>query len=249
MIGIELRGATVDFPLVGPEFFSFKRSLLSLHRPLIEHVRAVNNVSLTIKEGERVGLIGANGAGKTSLLKVLAGIYPPTRGKVMIKGQVSALFDLTTGMDMELNGVENIKLRLMLLGYRGAKIDKMVEEVIDFAELGDFIHMPVRTYSSGMFVRLSFGICTVMAPEILVLDEFLGAGDAAFAKKAESKVRALMDSGNIVIVSSHALSGIVAECTRCIWIDKGRLRASGPPAEIVQDYLASTADVSEDQPV
>lgn len=202
---------------------------------------ALRDLNLKIKKGERVGLIGYNGAGKSTLLKTVIGNIPPTEGTVVVDGKVQALMELGTGFHPEFTGRENIRASLAYQGISSKEIKEKEEEIIDFAELDDFIDQPVKTYSSGMYARLAFSTATVIEPDILIIDEILGAGDAYFAGKSVERMRKLTeDSGATVLFVSHDLGSVQQLCNRVIWIDRGRVIAEGEPLEITKMYYAAT---------
>ena len=240
MSGIRLSNIVLEYPLVAAGQRSLKGLLQGFLGPKVASPkvhRALDGISLSITSGERVGLIGRNGAGKTTLLKLLAGIYPASSGELHIEGDISTLLDLAVGMDLERTGRENILARLYILGVPRRQAQSMVQAIEDFAELGSFIEQPVRTYSSGMFVRLAFSIAISTQPEILLLDEFLAAGDALFFEKAEAAMDKLATSGNIFVVASHSMPLVEAKCNRAIWLDGGKIMADGSPSEVVRAYL------------
>ncbi len=199
-------------------------------------ITALNNVNLRIKRGERVGLIGLNGAGKSTLLKVMAQIYRPTRGICITQGNICPLFEFATGFEMDLTGWHNIRIRGMLLGMSRNELDEKIKEIAQFTELGDFLNYPVRTYSAGMFIRLAFAVSTAIDPEILLLDEVMGAGDAAFAKKAQDRINQFIDKGQIMIFSSHSFDLLQKFCERTIWLQKGVVMADGPTEAVWKEY-------------
>ncbi len=199
-------------------------------------VEALRGVSLEVKAGERVGLIGHNGAGKSTLLKVMAGIYPPTSGRARTVGRVCPLFEFATGFEYNRSGWENIRIRAMLLGMPPNEIEAKLPEIADFSELGKFLDYPVRTYSTGMFVRLAFAVSTSVNPEILLLDEVMGAGDLAFTEKANVRMREFMDQGKILVFSSHSLDLLAEYCNRTVWMDHGRVIEDGPTTSVVNAY-------------
>lgn len=200
---------------------------------------ALRGLNLEIKRGERLGLIGRNGAGKSTLLKIITGNIAPTEGKVEVKGRVQALMELGTGFHPEFTGRQNIQASLAYQGLSQAKIRELEEEIIDFSELDDFIDQPIKTYSAGMYARLAFTVATVIEPEILIIDEVLGAGDAYFAGKCVERMRKLTeDSGATVLFVSHDLGSVQALCNRAIWIDKGTIRSEGEPLNIIKQYSA-----------
>jgi ABC-type polysaccharide/polyol phosphate transport system ATPase subunit len=207
-------------------------------------VRALDNVSLKLRHGDRVGIIGHNGAGKSTMLRVLAGIYQPSQGLIDIDGRVSPLFNTSPGMDMDDTGYENIVTCGLLLGMTRAEIDRKLPEIEAFTELSDYLALPTKTYSSGMLVRLGFAIATAIDPEILLLDEGLGAGDARFAKRAAARVEALIGRSSIMVLASHSDELIRQMCNRAILLEHGRVIADGP-TESVLDFYAQT---NKDQP-
>lgn len=199
---------------------------------------ALRDVDLDVLEGQRIGIIGANGAGKSTLLKVLTGNLAPTSGTVAINGKVSAMLSLTSFLDPEQSGLENIRFNLVVGGAKAVDIPRLTEEIIDFTELGAFIKAPVRTYSSGMNARLAFGISTAITPDILVVDEVLGAGDAYFASKATMRMIELCEQGRALLFVSHAMSAVQMLCDTAIWMDNGQVREIGPVEEVARRYEA-----------
>ena len=204
---------------------------------LIKDVHAVNNVCLDIHEGDRLGIIGRNGAGKSTILKAIGGIYPLTNGTIEVKGIIRALFELNLGFDFDATGRENIMYRGLLLGELPSVVKAKTQEIIDFAELGEFIDYPVKAYSAGMQVRLAFAISTSIRGEIVLLDEVIGAGDAAFFKKAKARITDLIQSAKILVLVSHDLGSIKEFCNRVIWMDNGSIMADGKPEEVINSYL------------
>lgn len=207
-------------------------------------VRALEEVSLRIEPGERVGIIGHNGAGKSTMLKLLAGIYEPTRGQRAVEGTVSSLFDLMLGFEPEASGWENIRYRGYLQGETPRTIAPKLEAIAAFAELGDFLNMPVRYYSSGMLVRLAFAIATAIEPEILLVDEVLSVGDLAFQEKARQRMRDMMDRAELIVCVSHDLDSLGQVCERGIWMDHGRLRLDGPIDEVIAAYVQEVSGLA-----
>jgi lipopolysaccharide transport system ATP-binding protein len=186
-------------------------------------VNALTDVSLTIKAGDRVGLVGHNGAGKTSLLRMLAGVFEPNRGVLQIDGRVSSLIDVTLGMDQEATGYDNILIRGLILGLTRKRIRELTPEIEDFSELGQYLSMPVRTYSSGMVLRLAFSIATCIHPDILLMDEWLSVGDAGFVKKAENRLKELVDRASILVIASHNQRIISELCNVRVTLEHGRV--------------------------
>ena len=199
-------------------------------------VHALQDVNLTLDEGDRVGIIGHNGAGKSTLLRLLAGIYPPTKGKRHVDGRISSLFDIALGFESEATGWENIGYRSYLQGETPRTIKDKIQPIAEFSELGDFLDMPVRHYSSGMSVRLAFSIATAIEPEILLVDEVLSAGDMAFQEKARRRMQEMMVKAKIIVMVSHDLSSIGRLCERAIWLDHGTIRADGPVHAVIKAY-------------
>jgi ABC-type polysaccharide/polyol phosphate transport system ATPase subunit len=199
-------------------------------------VRALDNVSLTINHGDQVGIIGHNGAGKSTMLRVFAGIYEPSQGTISIEGRVSPLFNTSPGLDLDDTGYENIVTCGLLLGMTRAEIERKLPEIEAFSELSDYLALPARTYSSGMLVRLGFAIATAIDPEILLLDEELGAGDARFAMQAAKRVKGLIDRSSIMVLASHSAELISQMCNRAILLDHGRVVADGPAKDVLDLY-------------
>jgi ABC-2 type transport system ATP-binding protein len=202
-------------------------------------VGALEDINLNLREGDRLGLIGHNGAGKSTLLRLLAGAYAPTRGRVVSMGRISTLFSSTPGLNADATGRENVKTCGLHLGMGLAEIDRKVDAITDFAELGDYIDQPVRIYSAGMLMRLGFAIATAIDPEILLLDEGLATGDAQFARKAEQRMHELIRRSPILVIASHSMSLLSTICTSCVQLDHGRIVEAGTPAEVARRYQES----------
>jgi lipopolysaccharide transport system ATP-binding protein len=234
----------VSFPLYHGESRTLKKTFFSTasgrlgeddkHRLMVE---ALRNVSFSLRSGDRLGFIGSNGAGKTTLLRTMAGIYEPVAGRITIDGAVTALLDPSQGLNMDLSGNENIRLRALFSGFSDAQIRQLQADVAAFAELDQFLDLPVRTYSSGMVVRLSFALATSIRPQILLMDEWLMAGDASFIDKARHRVETMVRGAEILVLSSHNTDIILRWCNRVIWMDAGRVRADGTPEEVLAAYL------------
>src|SRR5262249_31623556 len=205
------------------------------------NVKALSGLNFNIEQGERFGLMGLNGSGKTTLLKVLAGIYRPSRGQLLASGRVSALLDIAVGMNAELTGYENIILRGMYMGIHPREMRKRSDEIAEFTELGDYLAMPLRTYSSGMIVRLSFAIATCIAPEILLLDEWLSAGDAPFIAKAKKRMDEFVRLSSVLVLASHSMALLEEWCTHGIWLEFGHVKMMGPISEVVAAYNKATS--------
>jgi ABC-type polysaccharide/polyol phosphate transport system ATPase subunit len=199
-------------------------------------VDALRQVTLRIGSGERVGLIGLNGAGKSTLLKVMAKIYPPTSGRAMVNGHVCPMFEFATGFEMNQSGRDNIRIRGLLLGMSPAEIEDKLPEIAEFTELGEFLDYPVRTYSAGMFIRLAFAVSTSINPEILLIDEVMGAGDIRFAEKARRRMFEFMEQGKILVFASHAVNLLESYCRRTIWLEAGTVHMDGDTRDVLEAY-------------
>jgi teichoic acid transport system ATP-binding protein len=212
------------------EWLSGKRSQKS------DHIWALKHIDLTVYTGEVLGVIGHNGAGKSTLCRVISKILNPDTGDIQVEGQVSALLSLGTGFNKELTGKENIFLNGMMLGFRRKEIQRMYHDIVEFADIGDFIEQPIKKYSSGMKARLGFSIAAMLKPDILVLDEALSTGDAVFREKASHKIQEILGEAKLVIIVSHSLEFIESQCTQAIWIDQGEIRAYGSPGSVCAQY-------------
>jgi ABC-type polysaccharide/polyol phosphate transport system ATPase subunit len=244
---ISLRELSVDFPIYQGSSRSLKKQLFAtskqgnLARDALDriNVRALNNITLDIKDGDRLGLIGTNGSGKTTLLKVLARIYYPTRGRIAVSGRISALLDATVGFNPEATGRENIILRGMYMDVHPRQMRSYIDEIADFTELGPYLDMPVRTYSSGMMVRLGFAVSTCIPPEILLMDEWIAAGDASFLDKAQKRMQEFVGGSNIVVLASHSLPLLQEWCNRAILLDHGHMTATGAVEDVIGAYQSA----------
>lgn len=244
---IEFENVVLRYP-VGPFVKgSIKSGLFSLfgHTPLEnqnrDHVTALDHVSLKIERGERVGIIGHNGAGKSTTLQTIAGIYPIADGTITINGTIQSLFNVGLGFESDATGRENVIYRGYAMGCTPQEIAARAEEIIAFADLGDFIDLPLRTYSSGMYVRLAFAILTYLQGDILLIDEIFGAGDASFQKKAIERLRNLMATAGIVVMVGHDMNMIRSTCTRVLWLERGKIRMDGKADVVVDAYLKAAA--------
>jgi len=244
---IELHSVDLKYPLAGHFSHSFQswvghkvggvlRSNNS-NENLVSYVHALRGISLKIGDGCKLGIIGHNGSGKTTLLRVLSGVYPPTKGKITIKGKICALTDFTLGMDPNANGLKNIEFRLVFMGFTFKEARKSVDEIVEFSGLGDFINFPVRTYSTGMFLRLAFAISTHFTPDILILDEVIGAGDEDFRLKAKERLEKIIYGSRIVVLSSHDLGAVKSYCDSAICLQQGKIVHQGLPEDVVNGYL------------
>ena len=244
MANILIDQLSISFPLYHGESRSLKKTVFAAasgrlgedrsHRLVVQ---ALRDISFTLNRGDRLGLIGSNGAGKTTLLRAMAGIYEPTTGTVTLNGAVTALLDPGQGMNLELTGRENIRLRGLYSGLADPHIKQLQSDVADFAGLGHFLELPVKTYSSGMIVRLGFALATAIKPQILLMDEWILAGDASFLDKARHRLETMVRGAEVLVLSSHNADIIMQWCNRVIWMDNGEVRADGPPHEILEAYL------------
>lgn len=221
MIRCELKNVTVEFPIHTVTSRSIKNTFISTisngkltNDQKFPVVKGIKNISLNLKPGDRLGVTGPNGSGKTTLLRTIAGIYAPTHGVMNIKGRISSLLDVSFGLDMEATGLENIRMRGVLMGLSLNQIKSLEDEIADFTELGKFINLPVRSYSSGMNMRLGFAVSTAIPSDILLLDEWLSVGDADFSKKAEKRLNEMMKKSEIVIMASHDHQLIKKTCNQ-----------------------------------
>lgn len=201
-----------------------------------EHIWALKNVNLEIKKGEVVGIIGWNGSGKSTLLKLIAGVTRPTAGALRVDGKVSPLIELGAGFHPELTGRENIYLNASILGIPKKVVAQKYREIVDFAELSQFIDTPVKHYSSGMYMRLGFSVAVNVEPDILLIDEILAVGDTAFQEKCLKKMQSFKNKGVTIIFVSHALASVAAFCERTIWVDSGQIKADGTSQEVIKKY-------------
>ena len=199
-------------------------------------IRSLEDVSFEIHEGERVGIVGHNGAGKSTLLRALSNVYAPTAGRAEIVGEIGSLVDIGLGIDGEATGRENIFIRGALLGLKRREIEERFDEIVEFSELGEFSNMPVRTYSSGMHLRLAFAVATIIRPEILLMDEWLSVGDAAFNEKAEQRLSDLVKSSRILVIASHSRELIERTCNRAMWFEHGKLKLDADPRTVCEAY-------------
>lgn len=242
MVSIDVWNAAVDFPIFDAKSRSLKKAVLNkaggkigtdTKVPIIEALRDIN---LSLRHGDRVALVGYNGAGKSTLLRLLAGIYEPTRGSSRIEGKVAPIFDLGVGMDPELSGIENIIIRGLFLGMSRKQMEERLDDIGEFSELGDYLEMPLRTYSTGMRVRLALGVVTSINPEILLLDEGIGAVDAEFLEKARDRLNDLVRRSGILVFASHSDEFLVELCDTAIWMDKGQILEHGSLRNVLWQY-------------
>ena len=243
---IELKDVSLRFINYADKQYSLKRAVLDLvlrREPAVDRSEfwALRDLNLTIGHGERAGVVGSNGAGKSTLLRLLARIYPPTSGQVTIRGSVAPLIEMGAGFNAELSGTDNIVFNGAMLGFSRAQMLAKADGIYEFTGLREFADMPLKYYSSGMYMKLAFAIATEVHPDILLIDEALGVGDAAFQEKAKARLRRLMDRSQAVILVSHNMNSLRELCTRGLWIQHGRLVADGPIHDVIDRYLAATS--------
>lgn len=252
MSSIVLSNLSLRFPLYRDSSRSLKRSLFEAGKAVsrsrsITHegshtvVNALNDISLRVEHGERIGLIGTNGAGKSTLLRVLAGIYEPTLGEIAVDGRVSALLNIGIGADPDATGYENILLRGLYMGMHPDEIKELAPSIAEFSELGEFLDVPVRKYSAGMSMRLSFAIATALEPDILLMDEWIMAGDRNFLAKARERVDSFVSRSQILVLASHSPQILAQWCTRLIWMDRGTIVMDGETNSVLKQYEAGAA--------
>jgi ABC-type polysaccharide/polyol phosphate transport system ATPase subunit len=243
---LTLDNVSVSFPIYHGGSRSLKKSLLfrgsgghlatdANQRVVVE---ALRNISTQICAGDRVALIGSNGAGKTTLLRVMAGIYEPVIGTVRSRGRISPMFDIALGIDSEISGYENIRMRGLILGMTPQEIEAQTQDIVDFTGLGDYLDIPVRTYSSGMMTRLTFAVATCFAPEILLMDEWIMAGDANFIAKARQRTERFVAKASILVLASHSNETCRQFCNKALWMDQGQLRLAGPIEDVLDAYTS-----------
>jgi len=235
MVAVTLEGVCIDYPIYGADSRSIKKSLLRVgvgarvsheaHRRITVH--ALRDISLQFRVGDRIGLVGPNGAGKSTLLRTIAGIYEPARGRVLVDGRVTTLFGLNVGIEQEATGLENITLRGLATGMTRREIERRVTDIADFTELGEYLNFPLYTYSTGMRARLAFAISTAIEPEILLMDEWIGAGDASFIEKVQGRLNSMVDEARILVLASHNNDLLSRLCNRIVELEAGRVKRTG----------------------
>ena len=238
-MAVEVKDVTMIFNMASESLGSLKEYFISLarHKLFFEEFRALKNISFDVHRGEVVGLVGTNGSGKSTMLKIIAGVLEPSEGEVKVHGNIAPLIELGAGFDPELSARENIYLNGALLGYTKEFIDASFDEIIEFAELKDFVDMPLKNFSSGMVARIAFAIATITEPDILIVDETLSVGDVFFQQKCERRIQHFIESGDVtVLFVSHSMEQVERICQRAVWIEKGDLRMDGPVDEVCKAY-------------
>jgi lipopolysaccharide transport system ATP-binding protein len=246
MVRITLQKVCLDYPIYHSSTRSIRKQfalasrvgglISSASSPTVTIIQALREIDLDLRPGDRLALVGHNGAGKSTLLRVLAGIYQPTAGTILCEGRRMSLTDIQVGQDDEATGYEMILLRGLLMGLSRAESQDKAAEIAEFSELGDFLYLPIRTYSSGMLLRLFFSIATSITADILLMDEWIAAGDEAFVRKANTRLNALVDQARIFVIASHDRMTLQRHCTRGVLIETGRIKTDGPLEEVLADY-------------
>jgi len=236
MTSVVATNISVEFPIYGGKSRSLKNTFIRaatgglLARDAADHVviRALNDLSFEFREGDRVGIVGHNGSGKSTLLRTIAGAYEPVSGAIDVAGKLATMLSISLGMDTESTGYENIFLRATIMGLRTREIEPLVDDICAFSELGDYIHMPMRTYSSGMSMRLAFAISTSFPADIVLMDEWMSVGDAEFSIKAQARLRSMLDQAHILVLASHDEQLIRRNCNKIMHLDHGQLVSLDP---------------------
>ncbi|MFC0400949.1 ABC transporter ATP-binding protein [Paraburkholderia rhizosphaerae] len=253
MASIQFQNVCVDFAIYNANGRSLKKRLMQVatggqigaddQGRVV--VRALENLSFNFNDGDRVGLLGHNGAGKSTLLRLLGKVYEPSSGTARICGEIGSLIDISLGIDPEATGRENIYIRGALLGISKARMTREIDDIVNFSELGDFIDMPLRTYSSGMHLRLAFAVSTMVRPEILLMDEWLAVGDEGFKHRAEQRLTELVKATNILVLATHSRGLIEHTCNRVIWLEHGKIRMDGDPQSVTDVYFGPKAGADD----
>lgn len=249
-VSIELRHVSLSFKIGNDKIDNLKEYVIrTLNRTKEKKTifKATDDVSFKIYKGEKIGIIGFNGAGKSTLLKIISGVYTPDEGEVIIHGNIAPLLSLGAGFDKNYSGRENIFLNGAILGYDEEFLKSKYDEILEFSELGEFINLPVKNYSSGMLSKLGFSIATIVDPDILILDEVLGVGDINFKKKSKEKIKSLMESNTTVLLVSHSIKEIRNICDKAIWIDKGKVVDIGEVNSVCDKYEEAAKNASKEK--
>jgi ABC-2 type transport system ATP-binding protein/lipopolysaccharide transport system ATP-binding protein len=244
MASIDLNNVSVEFPVYSAVGRSIRAAMLHRIGGRIQEgtepgrlvVRALRNINLSLRSGDRLGLIGPNGAGKSTLLRLLSGVYEPPIGSIRVRGKVSSMLDVMLGIDHELNGYDNIALRGVLLGMSIAEARMKTPEIAEFSELGEFLQLPVRTYSAGMMLRLAFAISTATRPDIILLDEVIGVGDQTFATKARARIQDMVDHASILVLATHDLTALSTFCNQIAVLEAGKIVDIGEASDVLKRY-------------
>ena len=249
----------VELENVGVEFVIYQGSARSIRKSVLHagtggmlshdahhrtYVRALNGISIALQQGDRLGLIGHNGSGKSTLLRVLAGVYEPTRGRVRMVGHVTPLFDIAHGFDFDATGYENIAIRAAYLGFSRREIASLMGDIADFTELGDYLDLPIRTYSAGMMLRLAFAVVTTVKSDVLLLDEWIAVGDAGFWEKAQQRASSFVSKSKVIVVASHSEEVIRRLCNKVLWLRQGEVARYGEVNEVMDAYKLQTGTIA-----
>lgn len=247
MASIDFKDVSVDFPIYNASGRSLKKRLIQVatggqlgadaQGRVV--VRALDGITFSFRDGDRVGLLGHNGAGKSTLLRLLTGVYAPSSGTAEIDGEIGSLIDISLGIDPEATGRENIFLRGGMLGMSRQEITRSLDDIIEFSELGNFVDMPLRTYSTGMHLRLAFAVSTIVRPQILLMDEWLSVGDEGFKHKAEARMGELVQTTNILVIATHSRELLMETCNRAIWLEHGRVKMDADPETVATAYFGN----------
>lgn len=238
---IEVKNVSMKFNLASEKLDSFKEYLIKTikHQVTYDEFWALKDVSFSVLRGEALGLIGLNGSGKSTMLKVIAGVLKPTKGSVMVNGTVAPLIELGAGFDADLTARENVYLNGAILGHSRQEMELHYDDIVEFSELGEFMNVPVKNFSSGMVSRLAFAIATIGTPDILIVDEALSVGDFRFQEKCEHRIQKMIDKGTTILFVSHSIAQVEKLCNKIVWLEHGRIRRSGPVKEICAEYKKS----------
>ena len=236
---ITVKDVTKVYRLYDKPIDRLKESLSLTHKSYHKDFYALNGLSFNVEKGQTVGIIGTNGSGKSTILKIITGVLTPTTGQVDVEGKISALLELGAGFNMDYTGIENIYMNGTMMGYSRKEMDEKLQDILDFADIGDFVYQPVKTYSSGMFVRLAFALNINVEPEILIVDEVLAVGDAAFQEKCQERMHHMLENGTTLLFVSHTMATVRQLCDHAIWLNKGDVVMQGEAEGVCNAYMES----------
>ena len=236
---ITVKDVTKVYRLYDKPIDRLKESLSLTHKSYHKDFYALNGLSFNVEKGQTVGIIGTNGSGKSTILKIITGVLTPTTGQVDVEGKISALLELGAGFNMDYTGIENIYMNGTMMGYSRKEMDEKLQDILDFADIGDFVYQPVKTYSSGMFVRLAFALNINVEPEILIVDEVLAVGDAAFQEKCQERMHHMLENGTTLLFVSHTMATVRQLCDHAIWLNKGNVVMQGEAESVCDAYMES----------
>mgnify|MGYP001211908190 CR=1 FL=1 len=236
---ITVKDVTKVYRLYDKPIDRLKESLSLTHKSYHKDFYALNGLSFNVEKGQTVGIIGTNGSGKSTILKIITGVLTPTTGQVDVEGKISALLELGAGFNMDYTGIENIYMNGTMMGYSRKEMDEKLQDILDFADIGDFVYQPVKTYSSGMFVRLAFALNINVEPEILIVDEGLAVGDAAFQEKCQERMHHMLENGTTLLFVSHTMATVRQLCDHAIWLNKGNVVMQGEAESVCDAYMES----------